>query len=155
MSISACVKSWAALLTAGLLAGCSSSQPGEPVFQSVPSASMGSVDLPEATPAPAPTGQSSKPAPSARSQPPESTTSAIVTPDHSIAGKVVAVEDVGRFAVLNFPLGHMPALESTLQVYRQGLKVGELKVTGPQKDDNIVADIRAGECRVGDEVRDR
>jgi hypothetical protein len=42
-----------------------------------------------------------------------------------------------------------------MNVYRRGLKVGEVKVTGPQRDDNIVADITAGEAAVGDEVRDR
>lgn len=41
-----------------------------------------------------------------------------------------------------------------LNVYRNGLKVGELKVTGPQRDNNTVADIVAGECQVGDEVRE-
>jgi len=35
------------------------------------------------------------------------------------------------------------------------LKVAELNVTGPQKDDHTVADIRTGECRPDDEVRDR
>lgn len=79
----------------------------------------------------------------------------IVTPDDTLEGSVVSVNDTGRFAVLKFPIGHMPALESGLAVYRQGVKVGELKVTGPQKDDHIVADIREGDCRVADVVRDR
>jgi hypothetical protein len=33
------------------------------------------------------------------------------------------------------------------------LKVGEVKVTGPQREDNIVADLAAGEAEVGDEAR--
>jgi hypothetical protein len=44
---------------------------------------------------------------------------------------------------------------SKLFVYRQGLKVAELVVTGPQRDDHTVADIRTGDCRTGDEIRDR
>ena len=79
----------------------------------------------------------------------------IVTPDDTLTGSIVSVNGVGRFVVLTFPLGSMPAEGSTLFVYRQGLKVAELNVTGPQKDDHTVADIRSGECRIQDEVRDR
>jgi hypothetical protein len=49
----------------------------------------------------------------------------------------------------------MAGIGQILTVSRDGLKVGEVKVSGPQRDDNIVADITAGEARVGDEVRDR
>ena len=62
---------------------------------------------------------------------------------------------MGRYVVLTFPLGHMPALEQHLNVYHQGMKVGEVRVTGPQLDDNIVADILTGDAAVTDEVRDR
>jgi hypothetical protein len=79
----------------------------------------------------------------------------IVTPDDTLTGKVISVNEIGRFVVLRFPLGRLPQQDSTLFVYRQGLKVAELKVTGPQKDDHTVADIRTGECRVDDEVRNR
>ena len=48
-----------------------------------------------------------------------------------------------RFVVLNFPVGQMPVVGRRLNVYRNGLKVGELSVTGPQKEDNTVADITA------------
>jgi hypothetical protein len=33
------------------------------------------------------------------------------------------------------------------------LKVAEISVTGPQREDSIVADIVAGEAEVGDDVR--
>jgi hypothetical protein len=49
----------------------------------------------------------------------------------------------------------MAAIDQRLNVYRGGLKVGELIVTGPQREDSIVADVTAGEARTGDEVRDR
>jgi len=88
--------------------------------------------------------------PKATSQP-----SPIVTPDTALAGKIVAVNNPGRFVVVNFPVGRMAAVGQVLSVYRDGLKVGELKVSGPQRDDNIVADLAAGEARVGDAVRDR
>jgi hypothetical protein len=35
------------------------------------------------------------------------------------------------------------------------LKVAEVKVTGPQRDNNIVADLVSGDAQVGDEVRDQ
>jgi hypothetical protein len=79
----------------------------------------------------------------------------LVTPEHSLAGKVVIYNLVGRFVVLDFPVGRMPVLDQTLFVYRQGLKVGEVKVTGPERDTNTVADLVSGEAQKGDEVRDR
>jgi hypothetical protein len=67
----------------------------------------------------------------------------------------VRVNPQARFVVINFPLGMMPAVDYRLNVYRQGVKVGETKITGPQLEDNIVADLVIGEANVGDEVRDR
>jgi hypothetical protein len=79
----------------------------------------------------------------------------IVTPDNSLTANVVSYNPAGRFVVLGFPVGRMPRLEQSLFLYRNGLKVGEVKVTGPQRDNNIVADLVAGEVQVGDEVRDQ
>ncbi len=77
----------------------------------------------------------------------------IVTPENVLVGKVALVDATARCVVLNFPLGKMAALEQRLNLYRRGLKVGEVKVTGPQREDNIVADLVAGEAEVGDEAR--
>lgn len=79
----------------------------------------------------------------------------IIKPSDALTGKVVSFNAVGRFAVLNFPVNRMPSMDQTLFLYRDGLKVGEVKITGPQKDDNIVGDVTAGEAKTGDEVRDR
>jgi hypothetical protein len=79
----------------------------------------------------------------------------IVMPGTSLSGKVVSCNDVGRFVVLNFPVGHMPAVGQNLFLYRNGLKVAEIKVTGPQRDENIVADIVSGDAQAGDEVRNQ
>ena len=68
-------------------------------------------------------------------------------------GRVVFLNEQGRFVVLQFPVGQMPKLGTQHNVYRGGLKIGEVKVNGPQSNDNIVADIVTGEARVGDEVR--
>ena len=81
--------------------------------------------------------------------------SPIVIPDDMLSGKVAYYNSVGRFVVLTFPVGAMPKPEQTLFLYRGGLKVAELLVTGPQTDNNIVADLVTGEAQTGDEVRDR
>lgn len=77
----------------------------------------------------------------------------IVTPDDSLVGKVAMVNQGFRFVVLNFPIGHLPAPEQHLNLYRRGVKVGEVKVTSQQYDDNVVADISTGDAEVGDEAR--
>jgi hypothetical protein len=76
-----------------------------------------------------------------------------VTPDNTLVGKVVGVNTPGRFVVLSFPLGRMPSPERRLNLYRRGQMVGEVKVTGPQREDNTVADLLAGEAEVGDDAR--
>jgi hypothetical protein len=79
----------------------------------------------------------------------------VVTPDNSLAGKVVSYNSAGQFVVLNFPSRQMPQTDQRLFLYRAGLKVAEVKVTGPQNDDNTVADLVSGDAQTGDEVRDR
>jgi hypothetical protein len=79
----------------------------------------------------------------------------IVTPENALVGKVALVNSVARFVVLNFPLGKMAAADQRLNLYRRGLKVGEVKVTGPAREDNIVADLVAGEAEIGDEARNQ
>jgi hypothetical protein len=79
----------------------------------------------------------------------------IVTPENGLTGKVEMVNQNARYVVLSFPIGHLPAMEQRLNVYRRGLKVGEVKVSGPQIEDNVVADIVEGDSAAGDEVRDK
>jgi hypothetical protein len=79
---------------------------------------------------------------------------AVVTPDLSLAAKVVSINTVGRFVVLNFPADKLPKLQQTMFIYRSGLKVAEVKITGPQdSENNIVADLVSGDPRIGDNVR--
>lgn len=94
-----------------------------------------------------------KPAASAKSAPAGSQT--IVTPDVSLVAKVISFNPVGRFVVLNFPSGQLPKLQQTLFLYRAGLKTAEVRITGPQSDNNIVADVVSGEAQAGDTVRDQ
>ncbi len=78
-----------------------------------------------------------------------------LVPDTGLVGKVASVNASLHFVVLNFPVGRMAAVEQSLAIYRQGQKIGEVKVTGPQQDDNIIADITSGEAETGDEVREK
>lgn len=81
----------------------------------------------------------------------------IVTPTEVRSGKVTSVNSTARYVVITYPVGvPMPAPERTLNVYRAGLKVAEVKMGGERErmDVNATADIVAGECRVGDEVRE-
>ncbi len=84
----------------------------------------------------------------------EAAPKAIVTPDLALAAKVVRVNDVARIAILNFPDGKMPRLQQTFYVYRSGIKVAEVKIVGPQDDENnIVADVISGDPQAGLSVR--
>lgn len=77
-----------------------------------------------------------------------------ISPGTSILGKITSFNAAGRFAVITFTVGKMPSLGQVLNVHRGGIKVGEVKITGPQRDTNTVGDIVAGEVRAGDEVRE-
>ena len=129
----AVMRSFVCLLAVGgmLLSGCA-------LFQSKPPPSNASV--PPATPQTQPVAKVSH-------------DKIVVTPESVLVGSVVRVNDSLRIAVLNYPVGSLPALGQRLNVYRRGLKVGELKVTGPQQDDNIVGEITSGEAQAGDELR--
>jgi hypothetical protein len=69
------------------------------------------------------------------------------------AAEVLRVNPVGMFVVLRFPPHKMPVMDQRLNVYRQGTKVAEVKVTNWQRDNNVVADIVMGAPEVGDEAR--
>ena len=152
------------LLAAALAAGGCASKPAAAGFESVPAPSATTARLPQnattsetqspaAPTAAAKASGSSRPKASGARNSPISTL--IVTPMPVLTGRVTSYNAPGRFVVLNFPVGHLPQLEQRLDVYRQGIKVGEVKVTGPQRDDHIVADVTQGEVEAGDEVRGR
>jgi hypothetical protein len=86
---------------------------------------------------------------------PQPSPTLIVTPANALIGKVARVNPKGRYVVLNFPVGHLPAVEQNLDVYHLGLKTGEVRVTDLHLDDNVVADLTAGQALAGDEVRDK
>ena len=100
-------------------------------------------------------GCASKKSKTAPTKPAQVISQPIVTPDLSLAAKVISVNTVGRFVVLDFPANQMPKLQQTFFLYRAGLRTAEVKITGPQSESNIVADLVSGEAKVGDTVRDQ
>ena len=78
----------------------------------------------------------------------------IVTPSASLQATVLRYNPSGRFVVLNFPLGQLPEMGHTFFIYHGDSKVGQVKITGPQQDNLIVADVTAGEAQPGDDVRE-
>ena len=79
----------------------------------------------------------------------------IVTPDTSLAARVVSYNAVGRYVVLSFPVGQMPKTGQNLFLYRNGLKVAEVSISNWQRDNFVVADLITGTAQVGDEARDQ
>jgi hypothetical protein len=79
----------------------------------------------------------------------------IITPDTSLAATVLMYNPVGRFVVLNFPTGNLPRADQVMFIYHAGLKAGEVKITGPVHENNVVADLTSGTAQSGDEVRDQ
>jgi hypothetical protein len=75
------------------------------------------------------------------------------TPVNESAGKVASVNTNLRFVVIDFGLNALPQAEQRLNVYREGQKVGEVKVSSQARNNIVAADITAGEARVGDEIR--
>ena len=82
------------------------------------------------------------------------TPSLIVTPVTGTNGRIVRVNPGTRYVIVSYSFGNVPAADRRLNVYRNGLKVAEIKTNNFRRDTNTVADIVAGECQVGDEVRE-
>lgn len=137
------MKSGFVILTVGMLAvGCALQRHHGPAFSNPPEAVAES-----------PSVAAAKPTPVAKPAEPEA--KLIVTPSKTLVGTVSTYNTAGRFVVMDFPVGRLPVADQKLFVYRQGLKVGEVKVTGPERDHMTVADLIAGEAQKGDEVRDK
>jgi len=68
-------------------------------------------------------------------------------------GQVVSTNPALKFAVVAFSGGVLPEKEQRLSIYRSGVKVGEIKMTGPFQSTSGVGDISTGEAAVGDLVQ--
>lgn len=81
-------------------------------------------------------------------------TNVTVTPRPVILGKVTMVNAELRFVVIDFLLGGVPSRDRRLGVYRAGERVAEVKISGPQSESLIAADVTEGTVQVGDEVKE-
>ena len=88
----------------------------------------------------------------ARETPPatNAASAAVVLP---ASGRVHSVNAGRRFVVIDYTLGGMPELQSVLGVYRSGQKVGEVRLSGPERNGFVAADVVDGYLQVDDEVR--
>lgn len=141
---------WAILFCVVLLAGCTQKD-APTAYAPVPGPSRPSVALPP-PPAVEPTVKTNVPPPKTKTP---AATPPILTPDTSMTGKVVTFNQTARIVVLEFPLTSMPGPERQLFIYRNDLKVGEVKTSRWQKGEHIVADLISGEAQAGDVARDR
>lgn len=87
----------------------------------------------------------------AANAPVEKTTLTVI---QSPGGVVASVNRALRFVVLDYSIHPLPALDQRLNLYREGRKVGELKVTGPAQGSTIAADVMSGDAATGDEARE-
>jgi hypothetical protein len=77
----------------------------------------------------------------------------VITLTDPWAGKVAFVNPEARFVILDYSLSQMPPAGRRLTVFRQGIRVGEVKISGQPQDGYIAADITAGDIQTGDETR--
>lgn len=77
-----------------------------------------------------------------------------LAPANPLAGRIALVNPTLRYVVVDFSLGRRPIAGQPLNVYRQGQKIGEIRISSQAQENNFAADLVAGEARTGDEVRE-
>ncbi len=137
----------AMLLCAALMCGCAAKKAGTDSLAGDTAAKTAT------TPTPRPASKPRTTPPKPQPKPPETPKVGEVTPLDVLTGRVVSANDSLRFVVLDFLPGRLPPLEKRLGIYRQGQKVGEVKITGPARENTIAADLLTGEAKPGDEAR--
>jgi hypothetical protein len=75
------------------------------------------------------------------------------TPLQESSGTIASVNPTLRFVVIDFYLKPLPQVDQRMSVYREGQKIGEVKISSQSRNSIIAADLVAGEARTGDEVR--
>lgn len=103
-----------------------------------------------AQPAPKAKGKSSPSPKPAKGQP---NPAPVIQPVSAFSGKVVLVNAALKYIVVEGTIGRLPPVEQTLNVYRDGQKVGVVVVSNQARGANFAADLSQGEVRVGDTVR--
>ncbi len=69
------------------------------------------------------------------------------------SGRIHTINAGLRFVVVDYTLGGAPPLESLVNVYRGNQRVGQIRLTGPERNGFIAADIVEGILQTDDEVR--
>jgi hypothetical protein len=69
------------------------------------------------------------------------------------SGRIHSVNPGLQFVVIDYTLGGVPALQSLLPVYRGDQKVGQVRLTGPERNGFVAADVVEGILQTDDEVR--
>jgi hypothetical protein len=77
----------------------------------------------------------------------------VIQPVAALSGKVVLVNAPLKYVVIEGVIGRLPPVDQTLNVYRDGQKVGVVVVSNQVRGANFAADLTQGEVRVGDAVR--
>lgn len=77
----------------------------------------------------------------------------VIEPVAAFTGKVVLVNAPLKYVVVEGVIGRLPPVDQSLNVYREGQKVGVVVVSNQSRGANFAADISAGDARVGDTVR--
>ena len=85
-----------------------------------------------------------------KSQPKASPT---IEPVSAFSGKVVLVNAPLKYIVVEGVIGRLPPVDLSLNIYRDGKKVGVAVVSAQARGANFAADLTQGEARVGDTVR--
>jgi predicted nucleic acid-binding Zn-ribbon protein len=142
-------------------------KPVEPKVEAAPapSAATVSVETPapvatvaKAEPAPAPKVETPvsapAPAPAATVQPVSNPVASIIPAGANFSGEVVILNMKEKFVVVNFKnSGSLPPENAQFSVFRNGVPIGSVRITGPVKPPFVPADIIQGEIQKGDMVK--
>ena len=131
---------WLALLGGMFLLGCQRTKLGHATPEAIPKTKT------QPTPARA-GGMPPAPATAPANPPPR------VMPALDVVGRVRSLHPTLGFVVIECMVSPLPPAGARMSVYRQGLKVGEVKINAERSSINVAADVVAGTAKPGDEVR--
>jgi hypothetical protein len=69
------------------------------------------------------------------------------------AARIVSLNSEHDFVVIDFTSQMIPEVGTTVSIYRNGKRVGAVRITEPVRAQFATADIMEGEVHVGDEAR--
>lgn len=69
------------------------------------------------------------------------------------SGRIHSVNPGLQFVVVDYTIGGAPPMQSLVPVYRGNQKIGQLRLTGPERNGFVAADVVEGIVQIDDEVR--